>query len=213
MSDKVKIELFREEFESHANKIGLNNIDHHFTDDQSYASERTQNAWDIWKAAIKAGSASSVRSINSVCADNALTENIRDAIKGHMQKLDIKGWMRRHLETDSDMDVEADVENELPQPAEQSRAGTAEQVPFAYFQFNRGWNRWEEVITSASGEDGVVAAYRATVAPPVSDMSPQSTHDDNVSINRGNIDISTDIDKGSDHPNTIKPTRHHDECR
>lgn len=36
----------------------------------------------------------------------------------------------------------------------------ANSEPFAYFQRNEGWNCWEEVIASAAGEPGVVAAYR-----------------------------------------------------
>jgi hypothetical protein len=37
-----------------------------------------------------------------------------------------------------------------------------EQQPFAYFQRNP-WGNWEEVMASAAGEEGVVAAYRAPV--------------------------------------------------
>jgi hypothetical protein len=40
------------------------------------------------------------------------------------------------------------------------------QEPFAYFQWNSGWNHWEQVIDSAVGEPGVVAAYRAPVVTP-----------------------------------------------
>lgn len=39
-------------------------------------------------------------------------------------------------------------------------AAQGAEEPFAYFQRNEGWNSWEEVIPSAAGQEGVVAAYR-----------------------------------------------------
>jgi len=36
--------------------------------------------------------------------------------------------------------------------------------PFAYFQYNEGWDMWEQVAHEHRHEDGVVAAYRSPPA-------------------------------------------------
>jgi len=48
-----------------------------------------------------------------------------------------------------------------PQRAGQQKSANE---PFAYFQFNEGWDMWEQVAHEHRYEDGVVAAYRSPPA-------------------------------------------------
>lgn len=43
--------------------------------------------------------------------------------------------------------------------------GSLTTEPFAHFQWNSGWNTWEQVVPEAAGQEGVVAAYRTPPLP------------------------------------------------
>lgn len=56
-------------------------------------------------------------------------------------------------------------------PAIQPGVVVHEGEPFAHFQMNRGWNSYEEVIPSAAGSEGVIAAYTHPPKPAQDDAA------------------------------------------
>lgn len=63
----------------------------------------------------------------------------------------------------SDVDAESDILAYTPNP-------DGGEVPFALFRWNENWGVWEQVVSEAASDEGVVAAYRTPISTnPASD--------------------------------------------
>lgn len=89
----------------------------------------------------------------------------------------VRFYYGKHGQIDPDGDTEAYLSSlAASRPAD---AGAGE--PFAYFQYNSGWDVWEQVADEHKDDhEGIVAAYRhplATPKPPVDEPWPGYTAD------------------------------------
>lgn len=92
------------------------------------------------------------------------------------------------------MEAEAPVSDQLASNPGALEAPVSEAVePFAHFQWNGGWNVWEQVVSEAANKPGVIAAYRHPAPSPASAWKPIETVMRDVADLLENIAGSDDV--------------------